>query len=36
MPDHILTLLYLIGFIAVIVFILVRINNRDRKKDTIQ
>lgn len=36
MPDHIVTLLYLLGFIAVIVFVLVRINNRDREKDTIQ
>ncbi len=33
MPGHIVTLLYLLGGIAVIVFILMQINKRDRKKD---
>jgi hypothetical protein len=33
MPDYIVTLLYMLGFIAVVVLFLKFIHNRDKKKD---
>ncbi len=33
MPDHIVTLLWLLGFIALAVFFLKLIHTRDKKKD---
>ncbi len=35
MPDHIVTLLWFLGFIALVVALLKLVHNRDKKKDAV-